>query len=101
MPQGDVYREVSAGLSILPGSVQRIDDPDAVGRQAHIVIDTLFAQESIVWPVLSERRRQQLVRRSIALLAKGVRAPGIAGLDDAEGIAEREQDSARLLGDLL
>ena len=72
-PQRHVDSEIRAVLSVLPGSVEGVDDPHPLGVQARWVVFGFFAQNCVVWSNRRKEVQDQIVRRRIGSIAQLVR----------------------------
>ncbi len=48
----------AAGLAELPGAVERVDDPDAIGTESRPVLDALLGQDLVARPQLARAPRR-------------------------------------------
>jgi hypothetical protein len=88
-----VDRPVGASwFAEFPGPVQRVDDPDPLGREPRRVVRGLLGQDDVTGPTAGQLGDQELVRKPVARLAQHVRlVPSTAG-------AQLEQQPPRLFG---
>ena len=64
--------EVGPVLAVLPGAVERIDDPHARGLQPGGVVLALLAQHGVVGAQRGQARSDELVRGAVAARAQVV-----------------------------
>ena len=91
--------KILARLAELPGAVERIDDPHALGRQPAGVIVGLLAQDRIIGTMLRERCCEQLLGFPVALLAQKIRSLPVCRINDPEGLPQFEQPGSCLARD--
>ena len=66
-PQRDVHCPVVAGrLGELAGAVERVDDPDSVGRQPGLVVLALLGKDCVTRTMLGDQPHQQVVGRAVS-----------------------------------
>ena len=71
LPERDVDRPVlTAGHAVFPRSVERVDDPDAVGSEPAGRILRLFRQHGVVRPCRRQLRQEQGIRVLVAPFAE-------------------------------
>jgi hypothetical protein len=89
-----VHGPVVATLGVLPGSVERVDDPHARGLQPDRIVQGLFGQDGVPGSLGGEACGQQLLRGTVAERLELARRP-------VGGIApDRKKRDAGLLGEL-
>ena len=53
--------EVDAALAVLPGAVERIDDPHALSLESNKIVGALLAEYAVVRPCICEPRDDELM----------------------------------------
>ena len=95
LPERDVHGPVrSARHGELPGAVDRVDDPDAIGLNAGDVVDRLLGQHRVVGPGPTQAVEDQRVGPPVAGIAEVVRVV------EADLLAHRQQQFTGFFGHL-
>ncbi len=103
LPEGDVDREVHApgtvrvDLCVLPGAVERIDDPDAAGVEAGRVVLRLLGQHGVRRAMLRQGGGEPRLRCRISGGAECLAVEGHAV--GPRALAQRHQDPSGAIGE--
>jgi hypothetical protein len=103
-PEGHVHRPVvTTGLAVLPGAVERIDDPHAVVVEAPGILEAFLGQHRVVGPEPTQLVLQIPLARGVAAVhhLPRVRAPCpqlLAQSDEALAGLDGEPDGERCVG---
>ena len=81
-----MHGPVAASLGVLTRPVERIDDPDPLGRQPPAVVDGLLRQHAVVGPCSRQPLGEQLLRAAVAEVLE------LAALDAGVISADGEQE---------
>jgi hypothetical protein len=68
----------AAGLDILPGTVQWVVDPDAVGAQPRVIVGTLFRQHRVAGAGVGKGFEDVFVRQAVRTPTEIVRPGSLA-----------------------
>jgi hypothetical protein len=91
LPEGDVHGPVAAPLlGVLPGAVERVDDPHALGVEAGEFVLALLAENGVPGTLPRERLHQVDVGLAVAGVAQGF------DVTEAAVGAQSQQERARL-----
>src|SRR5262249_30162988 len=88
LPQGYVYGPVGAAHRELPGTVERINDPDSSRRQPEAIVDLLFRQHRVIWSLLGQTLEDEIVG---PLVGEAPQLPGAVGRPVEVGPNRKDQ----------
>jgi hypothetical protein len=91
--------EVGKAFAVLGSAIEWVNDPHPVSVSALCLIDPLFAEHRVAWPMLRKFANNQVVCRTVGIVLELFAPSFVVRLDHSKGLAQLKDELTGKLRD--